>query len=68
MEEEEEVGELWERIGDDSCESCRGERCPADDPRKGNSTERWTDNMWHTIECMNKVTDADMDSIIIKHW
>ena len=37
MEEEEEVGELRER-GDDRCESCRGERRPADDPRKGNST------------------------------
>ena len=36
MEEEEEVGELRER-GDDCCESCRGERRPADD-RKGNST------------------------------
>ena len=36
-EEEEEVGELRER-GDVRCESCRGERRPADDPRKGNST------------------------------
>ena len=36
-EEEEEVGELQER-GDDRCESCRGERRLADDPRKGNST------------------------------
>ena len=31
------MGELQERR-DDRCESCRGERHPADDPRKGNST------------------------------